>query len=151
MLAARRGPAGGDGAGGIVAAITDAAPETVPMAFAPQIEPERFAVEDRAGIKHSLQTNGYAVVTDAATPAELQTARVLLWQHLSEQHGWDVKNPKTWTDDAYAWNWETGGHGLSGNPRSGLLASTVRSTQSHTLTPASLISELQHLNSLCLP
>ena len=73
-----------------------------------------------------------AVVRDAATSSELEEARALLWRHLGETHGWRQDDPKTWTDAAYeapaVARGEGGhGHGLGGNPRSGLLGSTVHS------------------------
>eukprot|EP01052_Picozoa_sp_SAG31_P000064 SAG31_NODE_2_length_46263_cov_45.908043_34_plen_203_part_00 len=96
------------------------------MAQATQLEPQRFAVGDAAGIRKSLRQNGYAVVSNAATPPELRQARSLLWEHLEQQHGWLRGQPKTWTDAAYE-EPRQGGHGLGGNPVSGLLASTVHS------------------------
>ena len=66
------------------------------------------------------------MVRDAATPSELDDARALLWRHLGETHGWRHDDPKSWTDAAYEAP-AAGGHGLGGNPRSGLLGSTVHS------------------------
>ena len=69
---------------------------------------------------------------DAATPAELVRARELLWAHLEAQHGWKQGRPTTWTDDAYAFvpgtrGQPTSSHGLGGNPKAGLLSSTIHS------------------------
>ena len=68
---------------------------------------------------------------DAATPAELVRARELLWAHLEAQHGWKQGRPTTWTDEAYAFVPGTPGqptsHGLGGNPKAGLLSSTIHS------------------------
>eukprot|EP01045_Picozoa_sp_COSAG04_P000290 COSAG04_NODE_6_length_47123_cov_87.347482_13_plen_178_part_00 len=127
------------------------------MAQAAELRPVTFAVADTAGIRGHIREQGYvrldplparavssrtptprsprrrwqAVVRDAATPSELEEARALLWRHLGETHGWRPDEPKSWTDAAYeapaAARGEGGGHGLGGNPRSGLLGSTVHS------------------------
>ena len=54
----------------------------------------------------------YAVVKDAATPAELKVARSMLWKELGEKYGWLEDKPETWTDEAYK---------VGGDPRSGLI------------------------------
>ena len=43
----------------------------------------------------------YAVVAGAASPAELDRARALLWKDLQETHGWEKNNPSTWKDSAF--------------------------------------------------
>jgi hypothetical protein len=104
------------------------------MAHAPQLSPHRFSLEDAAAIQASLRRDGYAVVASAATQAELEQARALLWQHLEAQHSWQRDQPRTWTDEAFEQpdigpprGSSSRRHGLGGNPRSGLLGSTVHS------------------------
>ena len=75
----------------------------------PELIPERFDVQDVAGFKAHLTEHGYACVKNAASPAELATARELLWQHLEGTEpglermqqarplGWRRGDPKTWT------------------------------------------------------
>ena len=41
------------------------------------------------------------MVRDAATPAELEQLRSLLWDHLEGRHGWRPREPSTWTDAAH--------------------------------------------------
>eukprot|EP01045_Picozoa_sp_COSAG04_P031515 COSAG04_NODE_5858_length_1470_cov_1.499635_3_plen_75_part_00 len=41
------------------------------------------------------------MVAGAASPAELDRARALLWKDLQETHGWEKNNPKTWKDTAF--------------------------------------------------
>ena len=59
----------------------------------------------------------YALVRHAATSAELERARALLWDHLGEAHGWKQGQPLTWTDESAP--------GYNG--RSGIMGSTRHS------------------------
>ena len=80
------------------------------MMHIPEITPERFDVEDVAGFKAHLTEHGYACVREAASPAELEHARELLWQHLEGTEpgldqmkqvrptGWSRGDPTTWTN-----------------------------------------------------
>jgi hypothetical protein len=88
----------GEGEGGPVVAAVPLVPELRPAA--------RFAPGDAAGIREHLEREGYALVRDAASPAELERARGLLWSHLEGADcprvqqprpvGWRRGDPRTW-------------------------------------------------------
>lgn len=80
-----------------------------------ELQPIRFDRTEAEAIKAHLDEHGYAVVKDAATPAELQHARALLWKDLNTRYSWQQDRPETFTDDAYK---------VSGDPRSGLIGLT---------------------------
>jgi hypothetical protein len=48
-----------------------------------------------------MSASQYAVIKDAATPAELEHARSLLWADLQATHSWDRNDPRTWTDASF--------------------------------------------------
>ena len=66
-----------------------------------ELVPVRLHQTDTVAIKASLADHGYAVIKDAATPAQLEHARSLLWNDLQETHGWEKGNPRTWKDDSF--------------------------------------------------
>ena len=86
--------------GGPVVAAVPLVPELRPAA--------RFAPGDAAGIREHLEREGYALVRDAASPAELERARGLLWSHLEGADcprvqqprpvGWRRGDPCTWQE-----------------------------------------------------
>eukprot|EP01052_Picozoa_sp_SAG31_P046873 SAG31_NODE_9140_length_1328_cov_1.030919_2_plen_189_part_00 len=78
----------------------------------PELTPPRFEHTDPAAIKAHLKEHGFAVVANAATAAELEHARELLWTDLEKKFGWQRSKPETWTDEAYD---------VGGDPRSGLI------------------------------
>ena len=96
------------------------------MAVAVEITPHTVELGDHGAIRDSLKENGYALVTNTATAAELHRARELLWAHLDEVHGWKPSQPLTWTDDAYG-PAPQGGPGFSHEATSGIMPSTCHS------------------------
>ena len=94
-------PAAGrhDGAPPPGGAVTDAA-------LVPEIRPRTFDASDAEGIRLHLAEQGFAVVSNAATPAELDHACGLLWDHLEGRDcpglqqarpvGWVRGEPETW-------------------------------------------------------
>ena len=76
----------------------------------PTHEPERFEPEDVRGISACLAKNGFVAIREAASAAELEQARELLWEFLATEQahengaltaGWDRHDPSTWTDDRF--------------------------------------------------
>ena len=83
--------------------------------------------------------HGYAVVKEAAKPAELEQARQLLWDWLEATHytrdgrpthGWDRDDPSTWSDISYGEGQFLGGELQRNN--------AVRCTLLHSRAPALL-------------
>ena len=75
-----------------------------------ELEPRRFRALDPEATAH-LDEHGYVAIASAASEAELQTARGLLWEFLEARRvardgsllteGWDRTDPKTWTDRSF--------------------------------------------------
>eukprot|EP00439_Symbiodinium_sp_Y106_P081839 s2195_g20.t4 len=55
-----------------------------------------------AALVTALQTDGFAVVRQAAEPADLSRASVLLWKLMWQEAGWDRRDASTWTDESLA-------------------------------------------------
>ena len=75
----------------------------------PELTPRRFDVSDAEGLHAHMVEHGYAVVKEAARPAELEMARQLFWDWLQEPHytkdgqvtfGWNKDDPTTWGDES---------------------------------------------------
>eukprot|EP00442_Polarella_glacialis_P027636 CAMPEP_0115069976 /NCGR_PEP_ID=MMETSP0227-20121206/12853_1 /TAXON_ID=89957 /ORGANISM="Polarella glacialis, Strain CCMP 1383" /LENGTH=407 /DNA_ID=CAMNT_0002456431 /DNA_START=33 /DNA_END=1256 /DNA_ORIENTATION=+ len=60
-----------------------------------------FRVDDPAWLTH-LDTEGYAVVADVVSAAELERAEDLLWQFLEACSPWRRQDPNSWTDEGLA-------------------------------------------------
>lgn len=63
-------------------------------------ESPRFTADDPDMLRY-LQENGYVVVRDVASGADLERARLLLWEFLGVSAGWSQRRPSTWTDDSF--------------------------------------------------
>ncbi|CAE7350272.1 unnamed protein product [Symbiodinium sp. CCMP2592] len=55
-----------------------------------------------AALVTALQTDGFAVVRQAAEPADLSRAWDLLWKLMWQEVGWDRRDASTWTDESLA-------------------------------------------------
>jgi len=66
----------------------------------PTEESSRFAASDPGLVEH-LDTHGYVVVKEVASPDEVARALDLLWDHLQGAAGWSREDPGTWTDESF--------------------------------------------------
>jgi hypothetical protein len=105
--AARGGGGGGGGVLQCLRRLLDGTPAH--MDGVPELIPRRFDVGDTEALHAHMLEHGYAVVKEAARPADLARARELFWDWLEQTHytkdghatfGWDRHDPATWRDES---------------------------------------------------